>query len=237
VSAWRLVGLAILAVLVGGVLYGIVQLVESNQRQNALDPFYAPPDPIPVTGGTVIRTEPMDIDVPGGTAQRILYVSERADGSPAVSGGMLFIPDAPAPEGGRPVVAWEHGTLGMGDACVPSRSANPMADMTTWIGPMMEQGWVVVATDYVGLGTPKPNQYLIAQSEVRDVRPAPSRRRTLAIATSPSATRRAATHPSGPAISAPSTHRSCNSSPWRQQHPHSTCARSRRRNGTRRSAG
>jgi len=169
VSAWRLVGLAILAVLVGSVLYGIVQLVESNQRQNALDPFYAPPDPIPVTGGTVIRTEPMDIDVPGGTAQRILYVSERADGSPAVSGGMLFIPDAPAPEGGRPVVAWEHGTLGMGDACVPSRSANPMADMTTWIGPMMEQGWVVVATDYVGLGTPKPNQYLIAQSEVRDV--------------------------------------------------------------------
>jgi alpha-beta hydrolase superfamily lysophospholipase len=41
--------------------------------------------------------------------------------------------------------------------------------MQTWLGPMMAQGWVVVATDYVGLGTTGPNQYLIAQSEVRDV--------------------------------------------------------------------
>jgi len=169
----RVIALAVLASLAAGLMYGIAMVLSSSEtareQQVALDPFYAPPDPIPVELGTVIRSEPMDISVDGGSAQRLLYVSERPDGSRAVSGAMIFIPDEPAPPEGRPVVAWEHGTLGMGDACVPSRSSNPTADMFTFVGPMMQQGWVIVATDYVGLGTPGPNQYLIAQSEVRDV--------------------------------------------------------------------
>ncbi len=169
----RIIGLTVLALIVVGASYGIARVLaageESRDRQVALDPFYAPPDPIPADLGTVIRREPLDIDVPGGRAERILYVSERPDGTRAVSGGMIFLPDAPAPADGRPVVAWEHGTLGMGDACVPSRSTHPTGDMTTWLGPMMRLGWVVVATDYVGLGTPGPNQYLIAEAEVRDV--------------------------------------------------------------------
>ena len=173
VSRKRVVWLVILGVvvlLVGVIVARVVVSREAAESaQVALDPFYATPDPLTQPVGTVIRREPLDVTVPGGRAERILYVSERADGSPAVSGGMIFLPDSTAPAGGRPVVAWEHGTLGMGDACVPSRSANPTADMTTWLGPMMEQGWIVVATDYVGLGTEGPNQYLIAQSEVRDV--------------------------------------------------------------------
>ena len=170
---FRVVGIVTVAVVVAAVLFGIATLganwEENRAMQSSLDPFYAPPDPIPSELGTVIRAEPLDIEVEGGSAQRILYVSERPDGTRAVSGAMIFIPDSPAPPEGRSVVAWEHGTLGMGDACVPSRSKNPTADMFTFVGPMMEQGWVIVATDYVGLGTPGPNQYLIAQSEVRDV--------------------------------------------------------------------
>lgn len=163
------VAVIVLAIAGVGVVWYLVSAQQTRDEQIALDPFYAAPDPIPTALGTVIRIEPMDVDVPGGTAQRLLYVSERPDGTRAVSGAMIFIPDKAAPTQGRDVVAWEHGTLGMGDACVPSRSNNPLGDMTTWIGPMMDQGWVVVATDYVGLGTTKPNQYLIAQSEVRDV--------------------------------------------------------------------
>jgi alpha-beta hydrolase superfamily lysophospholipase len=34
---------------------------------------------------------------------------------------------------------------------------------------MMELGWVVATTDYVGVGTPGPSLYLVAQSEVRDL--------------------------------------------------------------------
>ncbi len=169
----KVIGIIVLAAIAAGVMYTIALVISNAQttreQQVALDPFYTPPEPIPAELGTVIRSEPMDIEVDGGSAQRILYVSERPDGARAVSGGMIFIPDSPAPAQGRPVVAWEHGTLGMGDACVPSRSTDPTADMFTFVGPMMAQGWVIVATDYVGLGTPGPNQYLVAQSEVRDV--------------------------------------------------------------------
>jgi hypothetical protein len=140
---FRVVGIVTVAAVVAASLFGIARLganwEENRAMQTSLDPFYTPPDPIPSELGTVIRSEPLDIEVAGGSAQRILYVSERPDGTRAVSGGMIFIPDAPAPSEGRPVVAWEHGTLGMGDACVPSRSKNPTADMFTFVGPMMEQ--------------------------------------------------------------------------------------------------
>ncbi len=171
--AWRTVGIVLLAILTAGVMALVAGTVSSrlqtSEQQAALQPFYDVPSPLPGPPGTVIRTEPLGVTVPGATALRMLYVSERPDGTPAASGGMLFIPDSPAPPEGRPVVAWAHGTLGMGDACVPSRSTNPLQDTDNWLDQMMQLGWVVVSTDYVGLGTPGPNQYLIAQSEVRDV--------------------------------------------------------------------
>ncbi|MEI7629544.1 MAG: lipase family protein, partial [Actinomycetes bacterium] len=105
----------------------------------------------------------------GATAYRMLYSTQRPDGTPAVSGGMMFIPDGPAPAGGRKVVAWAHGTVGQGDACTPSRSTNPLQDTTNWLDQMMQFGWVVVSTDYAGMGTPGPNLYLVAQAEVSDV--------------------------------------------------------------------
>ena len=159
-----LVSLAMIAV--AGIGSSIVQ---TDREQEALQPFYTPPDPLPGDPGTVIRMEPLGVSVAGGSAFRMLYVSELPDGTPAASGGMLFIPDSPAPSGGRPVVAWAHGTLGMGNACAPSRSTDPLSDLTTWLPQAMALGWVVTTTDYVGIGTPGPALYLIAQSEVRDL--------------------------------------------------------------------
>jgi hypothetical protein len=171
--AWRTVGIVLLAILTAAVMALVAGFVSSriqvSQEQAVLQPFYDVPSPLPGPPGTVIRTEPLGVSVPGATALRMLYVSERPDGTPAASGGMLFIPDSPAPPEGRPVVAWAHGTLGMGDACAPSRSTNPLADTDNWLDQMMELGWVVAATDYVGIGTPDSSLYLIAQSEVRDV--------------------------------------------------------------------
>lgn len=140
-----------------------------NVAQEQLEPFYTPPSPLPQTLGDVIRTEPLGVTIEGGTALRMLYVSETPDGTRAASGGMIFIPTSAAPVGGRPVVAWSHGTLGMGPACAPSRSSTPTGDIDTWLPLMMKLGWVVVATDYVGIGTPGPNLYLDADSEVRDI--------------------------------------------------------------------
>ena len=170
------IGIVAVALIVAGIL-AVTALVASrlisdhntNVAQAQLDPFYTPPAPLPQTLGTVIRTEPLGITVQGGTAQRFLYVSETPTGTRAASGAMIFIPSTPAPPGGRPVVAWSHGTLGLGAACAPSRSTDPTADISTWLPTMMKLGWVVVATDYVGIGTPGPNLYLDADSEVRDV--------------------------------------------------------------------
>ena len=166
------VGIATLAIATA--ILGVQAWLGINQRETAiaqeqLDPFYMAPDPLPGPPGTLIRIQPLNVDVPGGSAFRMLYVTERPDGSPAVSGGMAFISDLPAPAGGRPVVAWAHPTAGMGDACAPSRSSNPLLDTDDWLGQMMQLGWVVTATDYAGLGTTGPELYLVGQAEARDV--------------------------------------------------------------------
>ena len=172
--------IAVLAVLVASavVLTANVAstLADSNARQAALDPFYAPPEPLDAPPGSLLRTEPLAFadpaettQVDGGTAYRMLYVSARPDGTPAVSGAMVFIPDSPAPPEGRPVLAWAHGTVGMGDPCAPSRTPKGINDMSGWLEQALSLGWVVVATDYVGLGTPGPELYLVAQAEVNDI--------------------------------------------------------------------
>ena len=168
---WFAIALAgmIVAGILGTAAWWISSNIERGDEQAAIEPFYVPPEPLPAEPGTVIRTEPLGVDVPGGTGYRMLYVSEKPDGTPAASSGMIFIPDAPAPPGGRPVVAWAHGTVGMGDACAPSRAANPLGDTDNWLDQMMALGWVVTATDYVGLGTPGPELYLVKEAEVRDV--------------------------------------------------------------------
>ena len=149
---------------------------QSDETQAQLAPFYTPPDPLDATPGTLLRVEPLtfadpplSMDVDGGTAYRLLYVSARPDGSSAVSGAMVFLPDTPAPAQGRPVLAWAHGTVGMGDACAPSRDPQGTTDMAGWLEQSLALGWVVVATDYVGLGTPGPELYLVAQAEANDV--------------------------------------------------------------------
>jgi pimeloyl-ACP methyl ester carboxylesterase len=165
-----LVVLALVLVAAIGVVVKVVAgNVDTDRRQDALAPFYLPPDPLPQELGTVIRSEPLGVSVPGANAFRLLYVSETADGTRAASGAMIFIPKTPAPEGGRPVVAWAHGTVGQGDACAPSRSPNVLQDTDNWLDQMMSLGWIVVSTDYVGLGTPGINNYLVAQDEARDV--------------------------------------------------------------------
>ena len=168
---WTLlvVGAIVFSLLMALIASYVASSRETNITQSGLDAFYTPPNPIPAKPGTLIRSEPLTVNVPGATAYRMLYSTQRPNGTPAVSGGMMFIPDGPAPAGGRKVVAWAHGTLGQGDACTPSRSANPLQDTTNWLDQMMQFGWVVVSTDYAGMGTPGPNLYLVAQAEVHDV--------------------------------------------------------------------
>ena len=167
------IGVVLVLVLVLGAVAIGQNRAHETERQADLDPFYRPPDPLPAgRPGDVLRVEPMDLTVPGapeGTqAWRVLYRSEYADGTATASSGMVFVPGGATPAGGRDVVAWAHPTLGMGDECAPSRSDDPLGDMN-WLGGMLNNGWVIAATDYSGFGTPGTLHYLIGDDEARDV--------------------------------------------------------------------
>ena len=163
-----LIGIGVIAFAIG--LSALTQRIVEERHQNALDAFYATPTGIEAAEpGTLLRIESLsDVDVPGGAGYRLLYRTERPDGSAAVSGAMAFVPVAPAPSGGRPILAFAHGTVGQGDACAPSRRQPPIANID-WMGQAIASGFAVVMTDYTGLGTAGPNLYLVGEAEASDV--------------------------------------------------------------------
>jgi dipeptidyl aminopeptidase/acylaminoacyl peptidase len=67
--------------------------------------------------------------------------------------GVVYVPASPPPPGGYPVVSWAHGTNGMADQCAPSIQPETALPAAAANG-MLSLGWVVVATDYQGEGTP-----------------------------------------------------------------------------------
>ena len=163
--------LACLGVIVAAIaLASIAHRVQADRQQNALDAFYATPAGVEHAAlGTVFQIERLpSADVVGGHAYRLLYRTQRANGAAAVSGAIAIVPLAPAPADGRPVLAWAHGTIGLGRGCAPSRRSDPL-QATPWMSNAIVNGFVVIATDYAGLGTAGPNGYLVGRAEARDV--------------------------------------------------------------------
>lgn len=163
--------LACLGVLAAAILLTtIVHRIAAERRQNALDAFYATPADVDTAPpGTVFRTERLpSADVKGGVAYRLLYRTERANGEAAVSGAIAIVPTTKPPAEGRPVLAWAHGTIGLGRGCAPSRRSDPL-QATPWMEDAIANGFAVIAPDYAGLGTAGPNGYLLGRAEARDV--------------------------------------------------------------------
>ncbi len=112
--------------------------------------------------GTLLAKTPLDpaVSLPAaGSAYRILYATTDVHQKPAVSTGAIFLPRAAAPAGGYPVIAWAHGTTGLGDGCAPSTLPRSERDVE-YLGHWLKLGYAVVATDYAGLGTPGLMSYL-----------------------------------------------------------------------------
>ncbi len=121
--------------------------------------FFAGPIPAP---GNLIETVPLapELSIAGaGAAYRILYSTTDQHDAPAVSTAAVFVPRAPAPPGGYPVIAWAHGTVGLGDDCTPSALPRTPRD-DEYLSHWLDQGYVIVASDYAGLGTPGLMSYL-----------------------------------------------------------------------------
>lgn len=129
--------------------------------------FYEPPADVPAEPGRIVRSEGFDTGVPDGAeAHLFLYTTTQYDGSAAVASATVLVPTAPAEEP-RPVLAWAHGTTGIVPGCAPSLLDDPFGGIPA-LRQVLDAGWVVVATDYVGLGTPGPHQYLVGDSAARN---------------------------------------------------------------------
>jgi pimeloyl-ACP methyl ester carboxylesterase len=118
--------------------------------------------------GTIIRQEPMMFAPAGAAAYRVLYRSTGLHDEPIAVSGIVVVPPGPAPEGGRPIVAWAHPTTGIVPRCAPSLAIFHFQQMPG-LRNMVERGYIVAATDYPGLGTVGPHPYLVGISEGRAV--------------------------------------------------------------------
>jgi acetyl esterase/lipase len=118
--------------------------------------------------GTVIRSEPMRGAPNGAAAYRVLYRSTGLHDEPIAASGVVVIPAGPAPEAGRPIVAWGHPTTGIVPHCAPSLAYFVFQQMQG-LRDLVNRGFMVAATDYPGLGTAGPHPYLVGVSEARAV--------------------------------------------------------------------
>ncbi|WP_294532670.1 lipase family protein [uncultured Rhodoblastus sp.] len=147
--------------------------------------FYNPPEaPKDARHGDLIWVREITSGAPGSTAWKLLYWSTTADNQLVPVSALAVVPDSPAPPHGRPIVSWAHGTSGVPRNCAPSMVDNPARDATFYFMPnspasydfgipgltgMIAAGYVVVATDYNGLGAPGIHHYLIGPTEARNV--------------------------------------------------------------------
>ena len=124
--------------------------------------------------GTVLRHAPLrkGLWIPRSTSRafRLTYATKDSHERRATSTGTVFIPRGTPPKGGWPVVSWAHGISGLGDDCAPSK-VGPVLKQRDWsyLRTWMRQGYAVVATDYVGLGTPGLMPYLDGKAQAHSV--------------------------------------------------------------------
>lgn len=151
-------------------LFAVLAAAWWSTRPARPDSFYTPPPRPPDGPGHLLRQEPFAADVPAGAqAWRILYTTTRADGAPAVASAIVMTarkrPDQDAGRS-RPAIVWTHGTTGVQPGCAPALIGAPFANVPG-LQPLLERGWVYVATDYMGQGTAGPHPYLIGGGQAR----------------------------------------------------------------------
>ena len=158
---------------------------EASSWANGLatdEPFYRVPDGAAKTlPGSVLKVE-KDTDtskylLPPATAMsRFIYQSENLTGTPVPASAFILWPYSPKSQAdGYPVVAWAHGTIGTSANAAPS---NHKMLWQHFLAPyqLAVQGYVVVGTDYAGLGVhkhesgePIVHQYMACPSHANDI--------------------------------------------------------------------
>lgn len=165
---WLRIGASALALVVTVALLGVGLLFRAGAPST--NSFYTPSGNVPSHPGALLRSEAFTRDVPANArAWLILYTTTRSEGVSAVASAIVVAPLI-GRVGPRPVIAWAHGTTGIAEGCAPSLAKDPFGSGAFFaLDQVVAQGWVLVATDYTGLGTMGPTPYLVGQGEARSI--------------------------------------------------------------------
>jgi alpha-beta hydrolase superfamily lysophospholipase len=153
-----LIALAILAI-------GIAWFLSQPDMPGA---FYRTALPAAAKAGDLLASEPFAQGLPAGAAGwRIAYATTRHDGRPALATALVLAPAGGAAREAK-IVAWAHGTTGIAPGCAPSLQTDPFANAPA-LAEAIAEGWVIVATDYAGLGAGDRHGYLVGDDAARSV--------------------------------------------------------------------
>ena len=178
ISPMNVIRLAIFAL-------GITGVSATAFADPEVPPFYAAVMQMKAEGklGQVISKEKIQTPIDGAQAWRIAYISSDVNDRKTISTGLLIAPVGEPPKEGRPVISWAHGTTGTAQNCGPSQVINPAVPLNLYFLPsgdswtdhgvpaiesFIKAGYVVVATDYQGLGGGGKHQYTVAATNGRD---------------------------------------------------------------------
>ena len=123
---------------------------------------------LPVEGELVSS---VDVAAPTGvdaTTSLITYAMEGAAGAPVQATALVMVPRSAPPAGGRPIVVWAGGAVGVADRCAASASPD-LAGQASFVAPMVAAGAIVVAPDYEGLGVDGPATFRDVVSQAHAV--------------------------------------------------------------------
>lgn len=150
-----------------------------------MQPFYAAVMKMKPEGklGQIIKQEKVATSVKGAHAWKVAYISSDVSGRKTIATGLIVAPTAPAPAGGRPIVTWAHGTTGTAQNCGPSQVIDPVVPINEYfliggnsstdygvpaLQEFINEGYVIAATDYQGLGGGGVHQYANGVSNAMD---------------------------------------------------------------------
>ncbi|MEV0031589.1 lipase family protein [Nocardia sp. NPDC050793] len=125
----------------------------------------------PSSPGAVVATEPLPEPqrLPGAAAStKVTYWTADSRERPRLSSGAVFVPEGTPPPGGWPTISWGHGSNGLGDQCAPTVLGRP-APESAYLAGLLADGFAVVASDYIGLGTEGLPNYLDSGGEAHAV--------------------------------------------------------------------
>ncbi|MBC9033639.1 alpha/beta fold hydrolase [Sphingomonas sp. JC676] len=118
--------------------------------------------------GDVVSSMPIGGAPDGSAAYRIRYRSTDKDGRAIIVSGAVIVPIGTGPAGGRPVVVWAHGASGIAEGCGLSDKPG-LYNQIAGLNALLAAGYVVVAPDYQGLGTPGPHPFLVGAASAHSV--------------------------------------------------------------------